>query len=271
MDKKRQHMIPKAYLTAWACPNAAPGKLGKMWVIQKADTTKKELKSPKKYFREEDRYTLKENGGRNLAVEDALGVVERDFAEVAAKLESSGSLTGNDRVVLSFFAAAMMVRTEHFSGRMGTMFRTMQAQAAKQAAKEKIEPSLSNAIAEVLPNLVGESIRIGMIENSKIIIRMNLSVFVTDDEAGFVTGDEPCVVCVPGYHHPSLGHQDVEFTMPLTPRHLAYYSWKIQPRMYENLDQRKVDRLNARTIAGCQKEFVSWKGIVRDEWFLLDV
>jgi hypothetical protein len=58
--------------------------------------------------------------------------------------------------------------------------------------------------------------------------------------------------------------------MPLTPR-LAYYSWKIQPRMYEKWDQRNVDRLNARTISGCQKEFVSWKGVVRGEWFLPDV
>lgn len=270
MDKKLQHMIPKGYLKAWSCPDPPPGKLGTMWVIQKADATRRELRSPKKYFREEERYTLKENGGRNLAVEDALGIIERDFSVVAAKLEASEPLTSHDRVVLSFFAAAMIARTEHFADLTGTMLRTIQAQAAKQAAKKKIEPSLSNAIAEALPNLVGENVRIGMIENSKMIIRMNLSVFVTDDGAGFVTGDEPCIVCAPGDHHSFLGHQDVEFTMPLTPRHLAYYSWKIQPRMYEKWDQRKVDRLNARTIAGCQKEFVSWKGIVRDEWFLAE-
>src|SRR5271167_191139 len=111
MDKKQQHMIPKGYLIAWACPDAPPGKLGTMWVIQKADATKKELKSPKKYFRKDDRYTLNQNGGRNLAVENALGSVERDFAGVAAKLEASEPLTGHDRVALSFFAAAMMMRT----------------------------------------------------------------------------------------------------------------------------------------------------------------
>jgi hypothetical protein len=187
MDKKRQHMIPRGYLAAWSCPDPPPGKLGTIWVIQKADATKKELRSPKKYFREQDRYTLKENGGRNLAVEDALGIIERDFAGVAAKLEASEPLTGHDRVVLSFFAAAMLVRTGNFADLLGTMLRTIQAQAAKQAAKEKIEPSLSNAIAEALPNLVGENVRIGTIENSKMIIQMKLSVLVTDDGAGFVT------------------------------------------------------------------------------------
>jgi hypothetical protein len=32
----------------------------------------------------------------------------------------------------------------------------------------------------------------------------------------------------------------------------------------------KVDRINARTITGCKEECVSWKGIVRDEWFICD-
>jgi hypothetical protein len=146
------------------------------------------LKSPKNYFWEEDFYTLKENGGRNLAVEDTLSIVERDFAAVAAKLKASAPLAGHDRVVLSFFAAAMMVRTRHFAGVIGRMLRTVQAQAAKQAAKQKIQPSLSNAIAEALPNLVGETVRTGMTENSQMIIRMNLSVFVANDSAGFVTG-----------------------------------------------------------------------------------
>ena len=112
MDKEQQHMIPKGYLKSWVCPNPRPGKLGTMWVIQKNDIGNEELKYPKTYFREKDRYTLNENGGgRNLAVENALGIVETGFGKVLVRLQTRLPLTGRDRVTLSFFAAAMMVRT----------------------------------------------------------------------------------------------------------------------------------------------------------------
>ena len=100
---------------------------------------------------------------------------------------------------------------------------------------------------------------------------MHLSIFVTDDDAGFVTGDDPCSVCVSGARTSALINRNVEVALPLSPRHLAYYSWRIPPQMYLPLYSDQVERSNARTIAYCQQEFVSWKGVVRDEWFLPDV
>lgn len=270
MGNKKQHIIPEAYLKAWSYPAAPLCRSGSIWVIQKSNTVEKELKSPTNYFCSEDRYTRQSNGGRNLGVENALAVVEGEFGKAQKRLRANSALRPQDRVALSFFSAAMMSRTEHYSEWVGTMLRTVQIQAARLAAKEKLEPSLSNAIEESLCNLNAETVGIGMPEFAKILIQMKLSVFVTDDEAGFVTGDEPCVVCVPGERHPFLGHQDVEFTVPLSPRHLAYYSWKIPPTMYSKLDRVKVDEVNSRTVAGCRKEFVSWKGIVRKEWIAAD-
>jgi Protein of unknown function (DUF4238) len=271
VEKEQQHAIPAAYLKGWACPNAPPGKAGMVWVVQKHNVGSRELKSPRKYFRGKDRYTLDENGTRNLAVENAPGTIERDFSGVASRLKTLEPLTGHDRVTLAFFVAAMMLRTNHYADVVGNMLRKVQTQAAKLAAGEKIEPSLSDVIATLLPNLVGELVRTGITEYSRMIFQMRLSVFITDDEAGFVTGDEPCFVCVPGQWNAFLGHPDVELTVPLSPRHLAYYSWKVPPRVYTKWDRKKVDRLNSRTIAGCKREFVSWKGVVRDEWFVPDL
>ena len=105
-----------------------------------------------------------------------------------------------------------------------------------------------------------------MRENADLLIKINLSVFYTDDEAGFVTGDNPCFPCVPGDPPPFLGHPDVELTFPLTPNHLAFYSWKLPSLVYRKADRRMVDEANSRTIAGCRKEFISWKGLARNEW-----
>ena len=150
------------------------------------------------------------------------------------------------------------VENQHYSERIGTLLRTVQRQAARLAAKERLEPSLSNAIGEHLRSLNAETLRTGMPEFAALLGQMKLSVFVTDEEAGFVTGGEPCFVCVPGERHPFLGHPNVEVTPPLSPRHLAFCSWKAPSTMdYSKLDRVKVDEVHSRTIAGCRKEFVS--------------
>ena len=266
MGNEKQHVIPQAYLKAWSDPAAPPGKVGSVWVIPKPNTSAKVLRSPANYFWSKDKYTLLSNGGRNLAAENAMALAEGWFGLVQERLKAGGDLRSEDRVRLAFFSAAMLSRTEHSVAPVERMLRTIQAQAARLAATAGTAPSLSNAIEEHLRSLPGEVAGAGMVEFAGLLFQMNLSVLVTDDKAGFVTGDEPCVVCVPGGQRPFLGHQDVEFTVPLSPWHLAFYSWKVPATMYAKLDLVKVDEVNRRTIAGCRKEFVSWKGIVRMEW-----
>jgi hypothetical protein len=72
---------------------------------------------------------------------------------------------------------------------------------------------------------------------------------------------------VPGKAWAYLNHPEVELTLPLTPRHLALYTWKPAYRMYTKLDRTGVDRINERTIGHCREEFVSWRGVVRESWF----
>jgi len=265
VDKKKQHIIPKAYLRAWSDPAAPQGKGGFIWVIQRV-TLEKALKSPASCFCDEDRYTIQSGGNRNLAVENALAVVEGWFGTAQKMLMADRQLSPENVVHVAFFAAAMMSRTQHFPEKIGGMLRTIQRQAARLAAKAGTPPSLSDTIERELPDIDGTTVRSGLIEFVQIIIRMNLFVLVTDDEAGFVTGDNPCAVCVPGDPRPFLGHPDVEFTLPLSPRHLAMYSWKVPTKMPSNLNRAKVDEVNSRTVAACRKEFVSWKGTVRSEW-----
>ena len=270
MEKEQQHMIPSAYLSAWADPNPRPGHLGKVWVVQKADTNQKAQKSPKKYFRQPERFTLATNGLRDISVENALGSVEAWFGHTMAKIKAQRPLDGHDRSKLALFTSAMMLRTERIPRAMANMLRTIQSQAAKQERKANIEPSYSLAIEGALPSICGDAVSGGLTTTGQMLIRMNVSIFIADDDAGFVTGDEPVSVIVPGEWHAYPTHPDVEITLPLSPRHIAYYSWKIPRLTYMPWDRYKVDRINSRTIGTCHKEFVSWKGIVRPEWFLND-
>lgn len=270
LDKEQQHMIPSAYLSAWADPNPQPGHLGKIWVVQKSGTHEKARQSPRKYFRQPERFTLTTNGTRDLSVENALGNVETWFGHAIGNIKAHRPLDGHDRSKLALFTSAMMLRTERIPTAMENMFCTIQRQAAKQEKKENIEPSYSQAIGEALATMRGDAVSAGLTATGEMLIRMNLSIFVTLDPAGFVTGDEPVSVIVPGQWNGYPSHPDVEIVLPLSPQYLAYYSWKIPPQLYLEFDSYKTERVNARTIGTCHKEFVSWKGLVRPGWFTSD-
>lgn len=241
-----------------------------MWVVQKAEPAKKKLESPKKYFRGVDRYTLGSRGKRDLAVENALAMTETWFAEALSNIRAGKPLDGYDRVKLAFFTSAMMVRTDRIPGVVAESLRTISRQAAKLDAKRNAEAGLSKDACAALTDVVGDTVSAGLKTGAEILVRMNVSIFITEDDADFVTGDEPVSVIVPGERNAYPAHPDVEITLPLPPRHMAYYSWKIPRLTYMPWDRYKVDRINSRTIGTCHREFVSWKGIVRPEWFIDD-
>ena len=270
-EKKRQHMIPKSYMKSWAYPHAPAGNLGKVWVVQKADPTQKHLESPKSYFYADDRYTVTSSGERDLRVEDALALTETWYGQVIKNVRAGKILDEDDRTKLAFFTSAMMVRTNHMPGVLSNVFRTIKSQAERLEAKHNAKPGLSKDMAAKLETVVADTVRAGALTGANVLFGMNLSIFVADDEAGFVTGDEPCSIIVPGARDAYPGHPDVEILMPLSPHYMAFYSRKVPSMMYTKWNRQTVDRANSRTIRRCKKEFVSWKGIVRSEWFVADM
>jgi hypothetical protein len=258
-------------LKAWVDPSAPNGRKGCVWIIQKSDCERKELRSPRDYFWEPDRYTIQTDAGRNLAVEKALGRIESDYDRVICDVLQNRQLSVQQRVWLSFFAGAMMARAGGMPDAAERMLRTIARQTRRLEEKCGAPPAQSAEIEELLRSVHGHTAGTGMIEYSKMLFGMHLSIFAADDGVDFITADAPVFLCIPGiqgqWQHPFLGHEDVEVSMALSPQHMAFYSWKVPPILYRPADRRKVDQFNSRTIAGCRKEFVSWKGIVRPEWF----
>jgi hypothetical protein len=135
----------------------------------------------------------------------------------------------------------MMLRTRRIPPALTDLLRTVQMQAHKQEAKANIDRSFSDAIDRVLLSAPGETVASGLTATASMLIRMNVSIFVTDDDAGFVTGDEPCSVIVPGQWNSYPTHPDVEIVLPLSPHHAALYSWKIPRMSYVTWDRKTVD------------------------------
>lgn len=187
------------------------------------------------------------------------------------RLNQKQPLRPIDSVYLSFFAGAMFARVEPFTTPVANMLRTIHAQAERLSHKDITGNELSQQIGKSFKNVVGDTVSIGVIENQRMLDRMSLTILTVEDEAGFITSDAPGCLCIPGPvsagQHPFLGHSEVEATLPLSPRHLSIYTWTAKHVRYKLGTCCLVDEVNSRIMSRCVKEFVSWKGIVRAEWF----
>jgi Protein of unknown function (DUF4238) len=216
-----------------------------------------------------DRYTTHlPNGARDLAVEKALGLLESDFVGILKRIRGREDLLGKHRATLAWFTAAMMARTEEYAGPMREGIRASQIQAVRLEHLRNVQPGLSQTLEDELRNLVPEVTSTLTVFLAPILSRMNLTVFVADDEAGFITSDEPCVQCIPGSRdYPFIGRPDVEVILPLSPLHLALFTWPPRRSLYAHAGADWINQANSRVFFACHEEFISWKGLLRDEWF----
>jgi Protein of unknown function (DUF4238) len=269
LEHKKQHTIPRCYQSAWCDPVTPLGHTPSVWKFPKNDRSKPFRRSPEKSFVSSDRYTIHlPNGARDLAVEKALGLLESDFVGVLKRIRSRENLLGKHRETLAFFTAAMMARTEGYAGPTRELIRGSQAQAVRLERLRSVQPELSLELEGQLTNLVPHVTRQLILMVVPSLLRMNLTVFVADDEAGFITSDEPCVQCIPGSRdHPFIGRPDVEVILPLSPLHLALFTWPPRRSLYADAGADWVNQANSRVFFACHEEFISWKGLLRDEWF----
>jgi hypothetical protein len=291
MKHKRQHIVPKSYLSAWLEPVSPPGQERALWRFAK-DGTGKHRKSPKKTFIESDRYTVfLKNGERDLRVEHTLDQIENDFSRVLRRLHRHEKLTSLDRAKIAIFTAAMLGRTrkraDHWKNiweQLRGMVASFEGDVADRKASGTIDPNEPLAAGAVRvsrekideflvnshPEYLIETIEI----SAPILFAMDLSLYSADDELGFLTSDEPCIIHNPTayrYHpmmrSPGLLQRDIQVILPLSPHLLIAFSHTPTYPRITPLKREHVNGINRMIVWSATKEVISWTGALRDEWF----
>jgi len=137
----------------------------------------------------------------------------------------------------------------------------------------------------------GHQLVIGSMIDSlaKWLVLMKLVVFKAPDGSRFITSDDPCVrfnpdwAKIPAMLRGGLADKAVEVTVPLAPRHLAYFSWNEVWRAFGKSDKEFslnapylsipapiVDELNRRTRFYCNAAFVTQTKELNPFWFTVD-
>ena len=137
---------------------------------------------------------------------------------------------------------------------------------AVRISAEEIDGFLVNSHPEYLINTIEIS--------APMLFAMDLAFYSTDDELGFLTSDEPCIMNNPTAHRyhpmmrsPGLLQRDVQVLLPLSPALLIVFSHTSTYPYITPLSKEHVDAINRMIVWSADKEIVSWRGELREEWF----
>ncbi|HEY7001954.1 MAG TPA: DUF4238 domain-containing protein [Candidatus Udaeobacter sp.] len=291
MSKKRhQHIIPECYLKEWCDPLTPPGHEPYIWIIS-PDGSNKKRKSPRKSFTETDFYTVKlADGSRNLVIEDSLSVIEDRFTRLRREaISRERQLDLDPRGVLCVFTAMMSVRTMPERRSLTKSFTELHEMT--ESLERQFQPG-GQRVASLETERwkdQGHQFTIGHSIDfvSGELFEMHLCFLVAAHQQRFITSDHPCVWFNPEAYKwppmlrgPGLAQKDIEITLPISPTHLAYFSWKRLPVLvkrdgkeraegcdYLQISDRFVGELNRRTRAFCDTCIISQTAETQARWF----
>jgi len=284
MDHKRHHWVPKSYLDAWIDPESPASREPYVWVFTKEGKPLDHSATPK-LFHKRDLYTIRRSDGqRDLSIETKLlRTIEYNFVAVRDKILQGKSLATQDRLHLCAFAAGMRGRTlpavkdvaSAFQDAKDQIERIATASHRQYGSPDQTDPLASlkddplyaevhrMASAPAVPWVVA-SLRCHV----PVLANMRLAVLHTDDDLGFITSDNPCVLFDPDlatypmlYRAPQLGSPGAEVTLPLSPRACALFTWSsrddtrpISPEVALLINRRTCGASDARVVV-CRREF----------------
>ncbi|GEM_PF-893977 len=296
MKHRKQHYIPVSYLSPWCDPSCPPKYTPYIWVFEK-DSKVGKKKAPQNVFYESDMYTISdEKRKRNLRIEKGFGCLEQDFVSVRdMKLHCNRILNENDITTICLYIAAMNSRTrswlDHISNEFNCILNKMNELNEFMKTKTKNQrkslaeglriggdtdnrSSLSyDQVKRIVENPVDTVMLARIQAEAELFRKLDLAIFTTNSESGFITSDNPCVWFDPEAHkrpfllnQPSLAFKTIKITMPVSPTHCILLN-RMSLNGYIQLDNLAVRELNRRHRSYCIDCFVVNQNYVDEFWF----
>jgi len=115
-------------------------------------------------------------------------------------------------------------------------------------------------LPQMLPTIIAEDL--------PLLMRMNLSIFTTGDDVGFVTSDSPCRWFDPGTDRIPfmLRSPTIEVTMPVSPNSFAVISWEDLPH-YRDASLSEVHAANRNQQIACDEYLIVRRNVLSPVWF----
>ena len=293
MQYKKQHWIPQSYLQEWCDPDSPKDYDNYVWIFP-VDGGIIKRKSPANIFYESEMYTIHlQDGSRVLDIEHGLSGLEDAFSSVRRNsLESREIIDCDAKLVILAFIAASLSRTRaqrnHEKNQWGKLYSFMKkikeqmrnatpderkTRASLETASSNIPTYTMDDVRKLASEPLQETLIASILSQVELFQHMNLSILCTTDDIGFITSDAPCVWCDPEaykrsfpYGHPGLDYPNIEISLPISPRQIAFLTHKTMD-LYIDIPEQIVDELNRRTRFFADEYFVVRKNATKAIWF----
>jgi hypothetical protein len=276
-------------LEAWCDPDLPPGYAPYLWRFPK-DGGNGQRKAPHNIFAETDFYTIHlPDGQRDLSLEHGLGTLEENFCRIRkTRIDSREPLSTEEKAWFCAFIAAMHFRTRAqrnaFRQQWGRVLKmaedlqqTLDAMTPEQLQQHRPPTSLGetrgpsltiDGVKKLADQPIQHMLASIIEEDLPVLARMNLVIFTTEDDIGFVTSDHPGVWFDPrgGRRPPMLQSRTIEVSMPVSPNSLALLCWEDFPN-YKDMSLLEVDDANRLQQIGCDEYFVVRRNATKPAWF----
>jgi uncharacterized protein DUF4238 len=250
----KHHYVPACYLRSFVDPGCPAGYEPYLWVVD-LDKGKIRRQSPDNTAARTDYYAVGDGDDR-YDVEKYLGAVESEAAPVLARiLGDSQVVEGNDKRVLSHFAALQIVRVPQFRDRIEKFIADIGQVAAAMMiqSRDGFEASLRESdpartfTAEEVDELYAsardvDSYRISanpaaalghalnvVPKIAELLNRMSWAIMEPPRAAKFWSSDNPLYYFNPHSSHPLFGHgleaKGIEVNLPIGPRRCLLMAW----------------------------------------------
>lgn len=130
---------------------------------------------------------------------------------------------------------------------------------------DQVEQFVENPLRTILPSALRAE--------TPLLFKLDMAIFTTDDEIGFITSDAPCVWFDPEgykrppiYRAPGLMHRTIEITLPLSPWRCLYLN-RQGIAGYHAVSMNVVDDINRRVRFSADDGFVVRKEFINQHWF----
>ncbi len=240
-------------------------------------------------------YTIRREGGaRDLVLEHGLSGLETEFTRIRnSKLNFHRDLDDREHVMLCAFTAAAQARTprsrEHHQSQWGRVLdlmddlhekmKTATPEQRRNAAAISASPTTSGTgftheqVKQLHANPLQTLLRPAIQTITPLLCKLDLAVYVSADDIGFITSDHPCVWFDPEsyrrppmYRGPALMYDTIEITLPLSPS-LCLFLNRRGISGYIDAHQIVVNELNRRTRFYADEQIVVRKNTLREYWF----
>lgn len=233
------------------------------------------------------------DGARNLVLEQGLHQLETVFSRIRKhKLKSRRPLDKAEHVLLCAFIAAAQTRTpsmrQHQKEQWGRPLRMMEQMMkwAETASPEQMEraatlvpPSSSSPgldydqVKAFCENPIQNMLKPIIQTVTPLLCRLDIAVFETDDDIGFITSDNPCVWVDAEaykrpllYRSPGLKYESIEITLPISSYQCIWLNRR-GVSGYTKATTLIVDEFNKRTRFYADRQFVVCSNQTRAIWF----